>query len=68
MTMARGHALLEHTADVGIRAWGSDVAGAFAEAALGLAELMGARTDGKLRPVGVVKADPRDRSLVPIPA
>jgi SHS2 domain-containing protein len=45
MTMARGHALLEHTADVGIRAWAPDVAGAFAEAAMGLVELMGARAD-----------------------
>jgi SHS2 domain-containing protein len=45
MTMARGHALLEHTADVGIRAWAPDVAGAFAEAAIGLVELMGARAD-----------------------
>jgi len=38
-----GFELLEHTADVGIRAWGSSANEAFAEAALGLAGLMGIR-------------------------
>lgn len=32
----RGHEFVEHTADLGIRAWGPDVGAAFAEAALGL--------------------------------
>lgn len=36
-----GHELLEHTADVGIRAWGDDLEGAFAEAGRALVELMG---------------------------
>jgi SHS2 domain-containing protein len=33
---AAGYALLDHTADVGVRAWGPDPAAAFAQAALGL--------------------------------
>ncbi len=41
-----GSELLEHTADVGIRAWGDTAAEAFAQAALALAELMGIRVGG----------------------
>jgi SHS2 domain-containing protein len=44
--MAVGFELLEHTADVGIRAWGASLAEAFTQAALGLAELMGVRVPG----------------------
>jgi len=33
---AAGYALLDHTADVGVRAWGPDPAAAFAQAARGL--------------------------------
>lgn len=44
--MAAGFELLEHTADVGIRAFGSGVAQAFTQAAFGLAELMGVRVPG----------------------
>ncbi len=44
--MAAGFELLEHTADVGIRAFGASAAEAFAQAALGLAELMGVRISG----------------------
>jgi SHS2 domain-containing protein len=36
----RGHRLLEHTADIGVEAWGADLREAFAEAALALFELM----------------------------
>jgi SHS2 domain-containing protein len=36
----RGYRHIDHTADVGIEAWGPDFAAAFAEAALGLAALM----------------------------
>lgn len=35
-----GHRYLEHTADVGIEAWGATLGDAFAEAALGLFALM----------------------------
>lgn len=41
-----GFELLEHTADVGIRAWGPSAARAFEQAALGLGELMGVRIPG----------------------
>jgi SHS2 domain-containing protein len=44
--MTAGFELLEHTADVGIRAFGSDVAEAFEQAARGLAELMGVGVPG----------------------
>lgn len=44
--MAAGFELLEHTADVGIRAFGPDLAEAFTQAALALAELMGVRVPG----------------------
>ena len=37
---ARGYRYLEHTADVGLEAWGPDLRAAFEEAALGLAALM----------------------------
>lgn len=36
----RGHRYLEHTADVGVEAWGPDLRAAFAEAAVALFELM----------------------------
>lgn len=42
-----GHELLEHTADLGIRAWGPSVESAVADALLGLADLMGVRTAGR---------------------
>lgn len=36
----RGHRYLEHTADIGVEAWGSDLRAAFAEAATALFELI----------------------------
>lgn len=36
----RGHRYLEHTADIGVEAWGSDLCAAFAEAATALFELI----------------------------
>lgn len=36
----RGHRYLEHTADIGVEAWGPDLRAAFAEAATALFELM----------------------------
>jgi SHS2 domain-containing protein len=38
-----GYEILEHTADVGIRAWGPSLAATFEQAAWGLAEILGAR-------------------------
>jgi SHS2 domain-containing protein len=40
-----GYEILEHTADVGIRAWGDSLEEAFGHAARGLFELLGARAD-----------------------
>lgn len=41
-----GFEVLEHTADIGIRAWGRSDAEAFEQAAAGLVELLGARAMG----------------------
>ncbi|HZD19026.1 MAG TPA: archease [Actinomycetota bacterium] len=41
-----GHELLEHTADLGIRAWGPSVEAAVAEALMALVEVMGVRGSG----------------------
>lgn len=41
-----GHELLEHTADLGIRAWGPTLEAAVAEAVIGLAEVMGVSAAG----------------------
>ncbi|HET9722886.1 MAG TPA: archease [Actinomycetota bacterium] len=46
MTAPAGFELLEHTADIGIRAWGPDTSGALTQATLALAELMGIRVSG----------------------
>jgi len=40
VTRARGYRYLEHTADVGIEAWGPDLRAAFEESAMALAALM----------------------------
>ncbi|GIU99379.1 MAG: archease [Actinomycetota bacterium] len=60
--MAGGFELLDHTADVGIRAWGGDAREAFAQAALGLAELMGVRASGpgEVRRLRLEGEDPAD--------
>ena len=39
--MARGHELIEHTADVGLRAWAPTIDELFSEAAVGLVDVMG---------------------------
>jgi SHS2 domain-containing protein len=41
----RGHELVEHTADVGLRVWGQSLEDVFAQAAIGLVAVMG-RADG----------------------
>jgi len=52
---ARGHAYFEHTADVGIRAWGPTLGDAFAEAALGL---VGNMVDlSQAKPVGEARLE-----------
>jgi SHS2 domain-containing protein len=44
--VARGHELLEHTADVGLRVWAPTLEELFAEAAVGLVDVMGSATAG----------------------
>jgi SHS2 domain-containing protein len=48
-----GFELLEHTADVGIRAWGPGLEAAFEQATLGLAEVLGAYRPGTGAPVAL---------------
>lgn len=62
---AGGYELLEHTADVGIRAWGSTLEAAFEQAAWALADLLGAvaHAPGERRAV-VVRADDDGALLV----
>jgi SHS2 domain-containing protein len=48
--MGGGFELLEHTADVGIRARGDSLEEAFEQATLGLAEVLGARPPAGARP------------------
>jgi SHS2 domain-containing protein len=48
-----GFELLEHTADIGIRAAGATLEEAFEQATLGLAEVLGAWRPGRGEPVGV---------------
>jgi SHS2 domain-containing protein len=57
--VTRRFEILEHTADVGIRAHGSTIEEAFAGAAEGLADLMGAwfPGEGHERPIEVEAAD-----------
>ncbi|HSD49022.1 MAG TPA: archease [Actinomycetota bacterium] len=60
MTAPAGFELLEHTADIGIRAWGPDASVALTQAALALAELMGIRISGPgtRRRIRVTARDP----------
>ncbi len=44
--MRAGHEVLEHTADVGIRAWGDSIEETFEQAGWALAEMLGARAAG----------------------
>jgi SHS2 domain-containing protein len=48
-----GFELLEHTADVGIRAWGASLEEVFERATVGLAEVLGAWWSGAGEPVAV---------------
>jgi SHS2 domain-containing protein len=48
-----GFELLEHTADVGVRARGATLEAVFEQATLGLAEVLGAWRPGKGEPVAV---------------
>lgn len=58
--MGGGFEVLEHTADVGIRAWGPTLAEALEQAARGLVELLGARAEGpgEARRLAVEADDP----------
>lgn len=61
--MAGGFELLEHQADVGIRAWGDSLEEAFEQAAWGLVEVLGAHPAGAGEPRTVRGTGP-DRGAV----
>lgn len=58
--MEAGYEVLEHTADVGIRAWGPSLAAALEQAAQGLVALLGVGLEGpgRTRRVTVEAEDP----------
>ena len=60
-TPDRGFAFLEHTADIGVRAWGPSIGEAFEQAGVGLATLMGMTATGHehehVEPIHVEGAD-----------
>ena len=45
----RGHELIEHTADVGLRVWGPSLSDVFAEAAIALIAIMGTAKGAEVR-------------------
>jgi SHS2 domain-containing protein len=57
--MPGGYEILEHTADVGIRSWGSSREEAFEQAAWGLADILGIRA-GEPGEVRAVQAEATD--------
>jgi SHS2 domain-containing protein len=59
-----GHEVLEHTADVGIRAWGKSVEAVFEHAAWGLAEILGATANGANGEQHIVTASGADRDAL----
>ena len=59
-----GHEVLEHTADIGIRAWGDSVETVFEQAAWGLAEILGAAAAGGNGDEHVVTASAGDREAL----
>jgi SHS2 domain-containing protein len=54
-----GHEILEHTADLGIRAWGPSAEAAFEQAARGLIELLDVESsgEGSARPIRISSDD-----------
>ncbi len=61
MAAAAGFEVFDHTADVGVRAWGPDLAAAFAQTARGLFSLLvplGAVRETTARAVAVAASDP----------
>lgn len=58
--MAAGHEVLEHTADVGVRAWGDSMEETFEQAAWGLVDVAGVRGEGprRRREIAVSGVDP----------
>jgi len=60
----RGHEMLEHTADVGLRVWAPDLSGLFEEAALALIAVMGTPTSEASRTERLALAAPDGVALL----
>ena len=63
-TAPRGHELVEHTADVGLRAWGPSLEDVFSEAAIGLIAVMGRAEGASVRERVDVEAPDLDALFV----
>ena len=61
--MAGGYELLEHQADIGIRAWGDSLGHAYEQTAAGLLEVLGVEPAGRGE-ARTVRASGRDRAGV----
>ena len=62
--MTPGYEILEHTADIGIRAWGPSLAGSFEQAATALVEILGARSDRPPDRTGTIPVESSDREAL----
>jgi protein archease len=62
--MKGGYEILEHTADVGIRAFGPTLAACFEQAARALAEILGASRPGRTGERRVISATGGDRGAL----
>ena len=63
--MTAGYRILEHTADIGVEAWGESIEECFEQAAYGLAEILGARiVAGEERVMVHVSASGGDRGAL----
>lgn len=61
---ARGHELIEHTADIGLRVWAPDLNGLFAEAAVALVSVMGSPTSRITATIDVALEAPDQDALM----
>jgi SHS2 domain-containing protein len=62
--VSAGYRILEHTADIGIEAWGPTAERAFEQAAWGLAEILGAQVPGSVTGTTTIEATGADRGAL----
>ena len=62
--MSPGYEILEHTADIGIHAWGPTLPHVFEQAAWGLAEILGARASVPIEAAQTTEITAADREAL----